>query len=95
MLTFETEILPSKEEIGNDKSCMERMKKYSLFGIRFGVFIYKSTQYVSKFSVFSSITFLAISAFCIIWNLKLISEVNFCCTTTHIDLANTDLEYNI
>ena len=70
------------------------MKKYSLFGIRFGVFIYKSTQYVSKFSVFSSITFMAISAVCIYWNLQLISEVNFCCTTTHIDLANTDLKFN-
>ena len=95
MFSLETKNKPEKKEVENDKSCIEQMKKYSLFGIRFGVFIYKSTQYVSKFSVFSSFAFLAISVVCIIMNLQLVNKVNFCCTTTHVDLNKTDLKFNI
>ena len=76
--------------------CEEKMKEWSIFKIRFGVYIYNKTSYVSKFAIATSIMTFVISALVILPSFFQISEVSFCCNVTHEKLDDKIyVDYNV
>ena len=82
--------------IGQKKSCIEVLEEYSMFGIRFGVFIINSTRFTNKLAVIASIITFIILCWIILANLLEINSIDFCCNVIHINQRNeTDEEYNV
>ena len=70
------------------------MEEFSLFGIRFGVYIKNSTRYVNNFAIFSSLTMTAIAVWIIFANLTLINTVSSCCEVFH-ENRDSETNYNV
>ena len=83
-------ILPTKniEEFNQETTWKTKFENWSIFGIRFGVYIDSSTRFVSKCAQFTSILTCIIVLIIVMYHLFQIGDVRSCCNVLLEDLNN-------
>ena len=85
-LEVNAELKKSKpiESVGKKETWMDRMSKFSLFAMGFGVYVYNSTKVVHPSAIFFSAIVMLFTLGIINYKLRKLGSVLFCCSTTYL-----------
>ena len=80
MLTNKSEHrIKNIDTVGRKKKCKDYLEDYSLYSIRFGVYIKNSTKFVNNFAIMNSFVVVFILILVLTIYLSQINSVEFCC----------------
>ena len=95
--------MPDKEKnkvndintVGRKKSFKERIMTYSMFGLRFGVYIENSIMYVGPMAVIFTLISAFLLLYVVIVKMALLGKVEFCCNFVMLyfkNISDSDLD---